>query len=108
MALASLGKVTVTTAGTPVRATINQSDPTARYAVQSFSVFALSGNSGANIYIGSSGLNKSTLAGVYAIIPKGSSGFAIIQEAPAGIMMNEIYVDGDSNDDACLISVTIQ
>lgn len=108
MALKSLGKVTVTTAGTPVRATINESTPANRYAVQSFSVFALAGNSGANIYAGSSAMNKTTLAGVYAIIPKGAAGSAVIVQAPAGINLNEIYIDADTNGDACLVSATEQ
>lgn len=108
MALKSLGKVLVTTAGTPVRATLNESVPAARYAVQSFSVFALAGNSGANIYVGSSAMNKSTLVGVYAIVPKGGGSYAVIQEAPAGIMLNEIYLDADTSGDSALVSATEQ
>ena len=108
MALKSLGKVTVTTAGTPVRATLNESTPTARYAVQSLSVQALAGNSGTNIYVGNSAMNKSTLAGVFAIVPKGSTASAVIIQAPAGILANEIYLDADTNGDAALVSATEQ
>lgn len=108
MALKSLGKVTVTTAGTPVRATLNESVPATRYAVQSFTVFALAGNTGTNIYIGNSAMNKTTLAGVYGIAVKGSFTNAVIIEAPAGINLNEIYLDADTSGDAALVSATEQ
>lgn len=108
MALRSFGKVTVASAGTPVRATSNESVPTARVGVQSLTVFALAGNAGANIYVGNSAMNKSTLAGVYAIVPKGSSGGATINLAPAGINANEIFIDADTNGDAALVSATEQ
>jgi len=108
MALKSLANVTITTAGTPVRSTANEGTPSARYAVQSFTVFALSGNSGANVYVGNSAMVKSTGVGVYAIIPKGSSGYAVITNAPAGINMADIYLDCDTNGDKALVSVTEQ
>lgn len=108
MSLKSFGKVTVTTAGTPVRATLNESTPSARVGLQSFTVFALLGNTGANIYVGSSAMNKTTLAGVYAIVPKGTSAGAIINLAPTGINLNEIYLDADTSGDAALVSGTEQ
>lgn len=108
MALKSLGKVVVTTAGTPVRTTLNESTPSARYAVQSITIQALAGNSGTNIYVGNSAMNKSTLAGCYAIVPKGASAAAVIIQAPAGILANEIYLDADTSGDAALVSATEQ
>lgn len=108
MALHSFGKVTVATAGTPVRVTSNESVPSARYGVQSLTVQALAGNSGTNIYVGNSTMNKSTLAGVYAIVPKGSSSYVVIIEAPAGINANEIYLDADTNGDSALVAGTEQ
>lgn len=108
MALRSFGKVTVTTAGTPVRCTINQTAPTDRVAVQSVTIQALAGNSGTNIYVGNSAMNKSTLAGVYAMVPKGVAGSITINLAPAGIMVNEIFLDADTNGDAALVSATEQ
>ena len=108
MAIRSFGKVTVTTAGTPVRCTLNESTPSARMAVQSLTVFALAGNTGTNIYVGSSAMNKTTLAGVYAIVPKGANGGITINLAPAGIMANEVYLDADTSADAALVSATEQ
>jgi hypothetical protein len=108
MAVKSLGKVVVASAGTPVRATKNEGDPAARFSVQSISVQALVGNSGTNIYVGSASLNKSTLAGCYIVIPKGSQAAISIDLAPEGLLANEIYIDADTTNDAALISVTEQ
>lgn len=106
MALRSFGKVVVTTAGTPVRCTLNETDPTARVGVQTLRVTALAGNSGTNIYVGNASMNKSTLAGVYAIVPKTlTAGVEFeIYLAPAGINVNEVYLDADTNGDAALVS----
>lgn len=108
MAIGSAGKVTVTSAGTPVRATINESTPTARLGVQSFTVFAPSGNTGTNIYVGSSAMNKTTYVGVYAIIAKGGSASFSIINAPAGLNLNEIFIDADTSADVALVSYVVQ
>lgn len=108
MALKSLGKVTVTTAGTPVRCTVNESVPGARVGLQTISVFALAGNSGTNIYLGTATMNKSTLAGVYAIIPKGAVISGSIIMAPAGLNAADLYLDADTSADAALVSGTEQ
>ncbi len=108
MGLKSLGKITVASAGTPVVCTTNETAPTARLGVQSINVFALAGNSGTNIYVGSATMNKSTLAGVYAIVPKGNDVSAVVINAPAGINANEVYIDADTTNDAALVSVTEQ
>lgn len=108
MALKSFGKVTVTTAATPVRITINESSPAARYGIQTLSVQALAGNSGTNIYVGSAAMVPSTLVGVYAIVPKGASASASIIMAPAGLNANEIYLCADTDGDAALVSATEQ
>lgn len=108
MAIKSFGKVAVASAGTPVRCTLNESDPTARYAVQSISVQALAGNTGTNIYVGSASMNKSTGVGVYVAVPKGNQVDISIDLAPAGINANEVYIDADTTNDAAYISATEQ
>ena len=108
MALRSFGKVTVSTAGTPIRVTTNESTPTDRVGVQSLTVQALAGNTGTNIYVGSSTMNKSTLAGVYLIVAKGATGVSVINLAPAGINANEVYLDADTSGDSALVSATEQ
>lgn len=115
MALKSLGKVTIASGGTPVRATANETDPTARYAVQSFTVQAGAANAGI-VYVGlGSSFSTSTGAGVIGLIPKpasattgpfSSASYSIL-EAPAGIDMRDIYIDGTTND-VVYISVAIQ
>lgn len=115
MALASLGAITVSSAGTKVRATVNQSDPGARYTVQSFQVQAGAANAGI-IYIGFSNMNTSNGTGVLGIIPKpvsattgpfGSQSFSIIN-SPAGIDMRDIYIDSSASGDIVYISVATQ
>lgn len=111
MANTSLGFVTVTTAGTPVRCTINESDPTARVAAHSYLVEAKSTNTGA-IYIGSASMNKSTGAGVYAVLPPPTlniypSFSSNIVEAAAGFNMNEVYLDADVNGEKALVSFVL-
>lgn len=108
MAARAFGKITVSSAGTPVRATVNESTPTARVGLQSFTVFALAGNTGANIYVGSSTMNKSTYAGIYAIIPKGSSASFTINLSPTGFNLADIYIDADTSGDLAVISGTEQ
>lgn len=102
MALRSFGKITVTTAGTPVQVS------STRAGVQSITVFALAGNSGTNIYIGNSAMNKSTLAGVYAIVAKGNNMPIEIPMAPAGLNAADIYLDADTSNDAALVVGTEQ
>jgi len=107
MALFSLGKVTVASAGTPVRLTTNQSTPATRYGAQSFTVQALAGNAG-DCYIGGAGFDKSTLVGAYYILAKGTSVSFSILNAPVGYNMADVYVDAANSNDAVLVSGTIQ
>lgn len=107
MAQHSLGKVTAT-AGTPVRLTTNESDPTARYGAHSYLVEALSTNTGA-VYIGSASLNRTTLAGVYAILPPPTTNSypnfsATVTYAAAAFNLAEIYIDVDVSNEGALVS----
>jgi len=104
----SFGKVVVAAAGTPVRITTNRPQPTNHVPLQSVSVQALSGNSGANIYVGGPGLVKATLVDCYAIVLKGSLVPIVINLAPASINGEDIYIDADSSGDAALVSGTVQ
>ncbi len=106
--LRSFGKVTVAAAGTPVRCTVNEPDPTKLVKIQSLSLYALSGNSGTNIYLGSATMNKSTLAEVYAIASKGTWAAAIVQNSPDAIAVSDLYLDADTSGDAALVSGTEQ
>lgn len=113
MALKSLGKVTVTTGGTPVRATVNESVPAARVPAQSFLVEANPANTG-KIYVGALGMSRTTLAGVHGVvgIPTATgtipSYTASIPLAPAGFNMADFYIDADVNGESALVSLTEQ
>lgn len=112
MAIRSLGKVTVTTGGTEVRATSNESSPTARLGCQSIFIQALAANTG-DIYVGASGLDRTTLAGVYAILPASTaSSYPSVcfelSNSPAGINANEIWIDAEVNGEGVLVSITEQ
>ncbi len=106
MAVTPLGKVTVTTAGTPVRVT------STRTGAQAILVQAVSTNTG-KIYVGNSSLNKSTLAGVYFVIPAASASdipsfeFSI-PLSPAGLNAADIYLDADNNGEAAIVTITAQ
>lgn len=107
----ALGKVTVTTPGTPVALTINQTRPVARLAVHALLVQALSTNIG-KLYLGTAALNKSTLAGVYAVlaiptvnlIPTFSAALTL---APAGIQIQDMYLDADTAGEGVLVTVLV-
>ena len=112
MAMRSLGKVT-TNAGTPVRLTANEADTTARYVVHSFLVEVLQGNT-TKIYVGASNLNRTTLAGVYAVIPVPTltagvatilpSFSATVTYASGAFNLAEVWMDVDSNGEGALVS----
>lgn len=113
MAVRSLGKVTVTTAGTPVRATTNETTPTARVGAQSMFVQTVVGNTG-YIYVGDrSSMNKSTGVGVIGIIPiptantLGSVTVTVVN-APAGLNANEIWLDSTVNAEGAIVAITEQ
>lgn len=110
MANKSLGKVTAT-AGTPVRLTNNQTDPAAAYSCHSYFVEALSTNTGA-VYIGNSTLNKTTLAGVYAILPPPSTNIypsfsSAVGYSPAHFNAAEVWIDVATSTEGVLVSVVV-
>lgn len=108
---ASLGKITVTSAGTPVRATINESDPTAPYHCHAFLVEAWPTNTG-KIYIGMNGMNKTTGVELLAIlaVPTANTSptfSATIAYAPNALTISDIYIDAENSNDGALVSVVI-
>lgn len=109
MAVHSLGSVTVSSPGTPVRATVNETDAAERVPAQSLLFEALSGNVGA-VYVGGPDLDRTTLAGVYAVLPPPSTNvypsFSVTKpDAPGAFSANRFYVDADNADDGVLISI---
>jgi len=108
MAFRSFKLITVTTATTPVRVTVNESVPAARVGVQTINVYALAGNSGANIYLGSSTAAVTDGTGIYAAIPKGTSQQFTIVNSPAGFNAADLYLVADTNGDKAIVSAIEQ
>lgn len=104
----SLGKVTVAAAGTPARATANQSDPTSRYPAHALLFQAWFGNTG-KVYI-MEGNNPSSSTGkilaVLAVPTTNSipSASATVTYAPVAFNASDYYIDVDVNGDSCLVS----
>ena len=110
----SLGYVTVTTAGTPVRATVNAPTPSQRLGIQSITFQVLPANAGL-IYYGRAGMDKSTGVGVLGILPKPASATTgpfeeatiSIPVAPAALNAADFYVDATSSGDKVLVRYTV-
>jgi hypothetical protein len=97
--LRALGKVTVTTPGTPVPITAILPPDLTPPAVHAVLLQALPGNTGA-VYVGSAALNKATLAGVYMVlaIPTTNSvpSFSAVHNLLGqGIQLNDLLIDAD-------------
>ena len=109
--IVSLGKVTVTTAGTPVRATSTQSVPGTQISCQSIAFQALSSNTG-KIYIGtSSSMSKSTYAGVVAVLAVPATniipGYNASQLSVAGLNVADFFLDSDNNGEGVIVSYAV-
>ncbi len=100
-----------TNAGTLVRLTDNESDPTANLACHSLMAEALQTNGG-RVYIGSSTMVRATGVGVYAVIPIPTNNIlptftATIAYAPAALLLNQLYLDVDTDTDGVLVSYVV-
>lgn len=101
----SYGKVTVAAAGTP-KQVVARDDTNSTTRVQKVYVFALAGNSGTNIYVGAATMNKTTLADVYAIVPKNTNfTLDVGGGVPNGVEASDLYLDADTSADSALVSV---
>lgn len=111
--LKSLGKVTVTTAGTPVRVTSTQTSPSAKVSVHTVFLQALSGNTG-RVFVGNGqNMNKTTLAGVVGMIPAPSASAATgslpffeatINPAANGFNLADLWLDAEVSTDGVLVA----
>lgn len=106
-----LGKVTVSSPGTPVQATVNLSRPTERLAVNAYMCQALPSNTG-KVYVGNKAMNKTTLVGVTAILAVPTSNtipsFSVsASPVPIGFDMTFVYIDADNTGDGCIVSAVV-
>ena len=98
------GLVTVDNSGTKVRATKNQADPTADYPVHSYRIVAKETNTG-QIFIGDSTLDKSTGAGIMAVLPKPTvSNIPQLKGTASYEKLNELWIDAEKDGDGVYVS----
>ena len=108
----SLGKVTVTSSGTPVRLTLNESTPSARYTCHAFMVEALPTNTGAVYIMDRSNGVIATLVGVVAILAIPTTNILPSWTVGLSASANPIdlslyYVDAAVSTDGVLVSALI-
>lgn len=105
----SLGKITITSAGTPVQLTVNQPDPAALLAVHSILIQVWPVNAGKIYILSSPTANVATGEGVLAVLPVPTtniipSASATVTYAPAAINAAGYWIDAESNGDGVIAS----
>ncbi len=111
MSLRALGRITIITSGTPVRATLNEDDPTKRYPAHAMLFERDVTTETGKIYI----LDRedaviATRVGVVGIlaIPTDNllpSFSATVTYAPVGLNLNDYWIDADVDGEGCIVSV---
>jgi hypothetical protein len=112
--LFATGKVTVTTSGTPVQiptlpaVVTGPLGPQGLTTVHAFIIQALSGNAG-KIYIGLSGMSKSSLVGVLVVLPVPTANliptFSVsLTEAANALSLTDLWFDADNSGEGVTIS----
>lgn len=110
MALRSLGRVVVASAGTPVQITANEPVPADRVAAHSISVQAWHANTG-RLYVGDrSTMNRVTGEGVLMVLAIPTANAlaqftATLVNAPVGFSATGIWLDVDVNGESGLVSI---
>jgi hypothetical protein len=107
--LRALGKVTVTTPGTPVPITAILPADLTPAAVHAVLLQALPSNTGA-AYVGAAALNKATLASCYMVLatPTANSvpSFSAVHNLLGqGVQLNDMVVDADTAGNGVLVTV---
>ncbi len=104
MSVSSLGKVTVTSGGTPVQITATKT------ACQAISIQALSTNTG-KIYVGLSNINKTTSVGVLGVLAVPTANlipsFNAYQPQVAGLNADAFWIDADVNGEGVIVAITV-
>ena len=98
MILTSLGRVAVTTSGTPVPLSSSTSAMVARVVLQT-----APSNTG-KIYFGSKGLNKTTLAGVSRVLATVDSYEIATEDGTDGLSLAQLAIDADVSGEGVLVS----
>jgi hypothetical protein len=106
MAMRTIGYVNITTAGTRVRVTVGETDPTARIPCHTIFFQAHPSNTGV-IYVGNSAVSSS--AGLFATLPIPTNNihptFELgLAQSPNAFNLVDFYVDASVNGDDVLVS----
>lgn len=107
--LKGLGKTTVTTPGTPVQVSVPSviNPPSCHACI----IEALFGNTG-KVYVGTSGLTKSTLADVLVVLPIPTSNLiptfsiSIVSGANA-LHLRDLWIDADVAGEGVIVSAVV-
>ncbi len=107
----AIAKIVVVAAGTPVRVTSQEADPSAYYPIHGILIQALPDNVG-KTYIGVSTMNRvarTDLLGILATptansIPTYSAALTL---SPNAIQLKDFYIDADNANDGVIVSVLI-
>ena len=106
----SLGKITVTTSGTIVRATSGLTNPAAVLPCQSISFQALSTNAG-KIYVGLSTLVHTTLVGCLSVLAVPTTNtlpaYVVSSVSVAGVNGADYWLDADNSGEGVLIGLYV-
>ena len=111
MASVSLGRVTVASPGSPVRATANQADPAKPVLAHSIHIQPVCNNAG-HLFIGYSTMDKSTYAGVIEVVPLPSINIhqKFVRSSDCsinGLNAADLYVDSDVTGSAAIVSIEV-
>lgn len=107
------GQIKVVTPGTPIQATANLTNPTARLGAQSVTFQAAPGNAGIT-YIGlGPAMVRATGVGVLASLAKPSNGTTgpfdrvmfNIQAGANGFNASDFWIDADSGNDIVIVTI---
>ena len=107
----SLGKVTVTTPGTPVRVTINTGNPTQNRTCHALMVEQWPGNTG-KIWVGTAQMDVSTGEGVYAVLAIPTTNFIPTFSVAntivlGGLIPNQIWLDADVGGEWAIVTIVV-
>jgi hypothetical protein len=104
----SLGKVTVPTPGSPVRATINRPNPDENFYVHGYVIQRLKDNKG-DVYVSLSPTDdRDSLSRILGVLHSGQGSFgASISMEANGLNMADMYIDADNANDGVTIAILI-
>jgi len=107
----ALGPVTVAVPGTPQSLVASLPALTRNLKAYAILIQALSFNGG-QVYVGTTGLDRSTLAKVIAVLPVPTASFIpslgiSLTIAPAGVDVGSLYIDANIAGDGVLVTLLV-